>query len=154
LSPALVALVALDDRRFRSYHYPLIERFAVNTHSRVELVDITDQVREVIRKSGAGSGICVVYVPHTTAAVTVNENADPSVGMDINSVLSRLIPERGDYRHEEGNSDAHAKAALVGSSATVLVDNGGPVLGTWQGVFLCEFDGPRKRNVLVKTISD
>ena len=91
-------------------------------------------------------------MPHTTAAVTVNENADPSVGADINLVLSRLVPVRGDYAHEEGNSDAHAKAALVGSSVTVLVDDGAPVLGTWQGIFLCEFDGPRERQILVKTI--
>jgi secondary thiamine-phosphate synthase enzyme len=96
----------------------------------------------------------VVYVPHTTAAVTVNENADPNVGTDINSVLSRLVPARADYRHEEGNADAHAKAALVGSSVTVLVDDGAPVLGTWQGIFLCEFDGPRTRQVLVTTISE
>jgi secondary thiamine-phosphate synthase enzyme len=151
LSPPFAAL---DDPGFAGYHYPLIERFTVSTQSRVELVDITDRVRDVIRKSGADSGICVVYVPHTTAGVAINENADPSVGMDINSVLSRLVPVRADYRHKEGNADAHAKVALVGSSVTVLVDDGAPVLGTWQGIFLCEFDGPRTRNVLVKTISE
>jgi secondary thiamine-phosphate synthase enzyme len=94
----------------------------------------------------------VVFVPHTTAAVTINENADPDVGADINTVLTRLVPVRADYEHAEGNADAHAKAALVGSSVTVLIENGAPVLGTWQGIFFCEFDGPRERNVLVKTI--
>lgn len=91
-------------------------------------------------------------MPHTTAAVTINENADASVGDDINLVLTRLVPAGAGYAHEEGNSDAHAKAALVGSSVTVIVEGGEPVLGTWQGIFLCEFDGPRERNVLVKTI--
>lgn len=94
----------------------------------------------------------MVYVPHTTAAVTINENADPDVGADINAVLSRLVPAGAGYAHAEGNSDAHAKAALAGPSVTVLVEDAAPVLGTWQGIFFCEFDGPRERNVLVKTI--
>lgn len=94
----------------------------------------------------------MIYVPHTTAAVTINENADPNVATDINSVLTRLVPARADYRHEEGNSDAHAKAVLVGSSVTVPVEAGAPALGRWQGIFLCEFDGPRERQILVKII--
>jgi secondary thiamine-phosphate synthase enzyme len=131
---------------------PLIERFAVSTERRIELVDVTGNVRAALGRLRGKSGICVVYVPHTTAAVTVNENADPSVGMDINSVLSRLVPVRADYAHEEGNADAHAKAALVGSSVTLMVEDGELVLGTWQGVFFCEFDGPRQRQVMVKTM--
>lgn len=137
---------------FAATIYPLFESFAVSTHRRVELVDITDRVRDVICRSGAGSGICVVFVPHTTAAVTINENADPDVGTDINAVFNKLAPAGAHYAHAEGNADAHAKAVLVGSSVTVLVEKGMPVLGTWQGILFCEFDGPRERNVFVKTI--
>ena len=131
-----------------------IETLAVTTHSRVELVDITAGIQAALRKLKVKSGVCWVYVPHTTAAVMINENADPSVGRDVNWVLSRLVPKGDDYQHAEGNADAHTKAALIGSSVTILVEDGELNLGTWQGIFFCEFDGPRQRRVLVKAMSD
>ena len=132
----------------------MIETIAVTTRRRIELVDITPQVRAAVERSPESSGACIVYVPHTTAAVTINENADPDVGRDLNQILSRLVPAGADYAHAEGNSDAHTKAALVGSSVTVPIEDDELVLGTWQGIFFCEFDGPRQRKVLVKVISD
>lgn len=122
----------------------------VKTKARNELVDITGQVEKVVEESGVAEGICVLAVPHTTAAVTVNENADPSVKADIITKLSELAPEGDRYRHMEGNADAHIKATLVGPSETLLVKGGRLSLGTWQGVFFCEFDGPRTRRVIVR----
>ncbi len=122
----------------------------VATHAAQELVEITGAVRDALREAGAKDGIVLVYVPHTTAGVTIQENADPDVKGDFLLALENAVPARaarGSYRHAEGNSDAHVKASLVGSSATVIVQDGAPVLGTWQGVFLCEFDGPRRRTV-------
>jgi secondary thiamine-phosphate synthase enzyme len=122
----------------------------VATHAPQELVDVTAQVRGALRAAGARDGLLVVYVPHTTAGVTIQENADPDVKDDFLLALENAVPARaarGSYRHAEGNSDAHVKAALVGSSATLIVEGGAPVLGTWQGVYLCEFDGPRRRTV-------
>jgi len=127
--------------------------FSVKTSARFEMIDITRQIRNIIGEAGAGSGICHVFVPHTTAAVTINENADPDVPIDIISILDRLIPLHGPYRHGEGNSAAHVKASLMGASETVLIENGQPVLGTWQSIFFCEFDGPRIRKVFVKVIA-
>lgn len=125
--------------------------FDVSTTSRSQMLDITAKVREGVRSSGIGDGLCVVYVPHTTAGVTVNENADPAVAADIQGQLAKLVPQGG-YRHREGNADAHIKASLVGFSLTLLVEEGDIFLGTWQGVFFCEFDGPRRRRVRVKVI--
>ncbi len=122
----------------------------VATHAAQELVDVTAQVREALRVAGARDGVVVVYVPHTTAGVTIQENADPDVQRDLLLALENAVPPRparGTFRHAEGNSDAHVKATLVGSSATIIVERGEPVLGTWQGVYLCEFDGPRRRTV-------
>ena len=130
----------------------MLESFTVRTRARNELVDITREVREIVKRSKVKSGICVVYVPHTTAAVTVNENADPSVAVDIESTLSKLVPPHAGYRHLEGNADSHIKTTLVGPSITLIVEGGDILLGTWQGVFLCEFDGPRTRKVFVKVI--
>ena len=107
-----------------------------------------------MRESGVKSGLCIVYVPHTTAAVTINENADPDVQRDIMDQLARVVPQQGGYHHMEGNSDAHIKASMIGFSATLLVEDGAIVLGTWQGVFFCEFDGSRSRHVYVKVIPD
>lgn len=121
----------------------------VQTGTRAQLVDITGKVAAEVERSGVQNGTCVIFVPHTTAGVTINENADPAVARDILVTLSRLVPETGDFRHTEGNSDAHVKASLVGFSVTVPVVRGRPALGTWQGIFLCEFDGPRRRRVLV-----
>jgi secondary thiamine-phosphate synthase enzyme len=125
--------------------------FEVSTASRSQMVDITSRVREVVRGSGVEEGICQVYIPHTTAGVTVNEAADPDVAADILEHLERLVP-RGRYRHREGNADAHIKASLVGFSALLPVSGGDLALGTWQGIFLCEFDGPRRRRVKVTVL--
>ncbi|RME20272.1 MAG: YjbQ family protein [Deltaproteobacteria bacterium] len=127
--------------------------FSVSTSSRDQMVDITGEVRRAISKSGVGDGICVVYCPHTTAGITINENADPDVPRDILAALDRAVPWKAGYRHAEGNSAAHVKSSLVGSSVTILVSDGQPVLGTWQSVFFCEFDGPRRRTFHVKVVA-
>ena len=132
----------------------MIQKIGVATKSRVEFQDITRQVRDVVRSSGVEGGVCYVFVPHTTAAVTVNEHADPSVVEDIIAQLDVMVPQHSRYRHMEGSSPAHIKASLMGSTETLLVDGGELVLGTWQGVFFCEFDGPRNRNVFIKVVPD
>jgi len=126
----------------------------IKTGRRTELKDITERVEAAVAESGIRRGICLVYVPHTTAGVTINEHADPDVARDVEGLLDRLAPRDGAYRHAEGNSDSHMKAILTGSSQTVIVEDGRLVLGTWQGIFLCEFDGPRERRVLVKVVGD
>jgi secondary thiamine-phosphate synthase enzyme len=126
----------------------------VRTKARNELVDITPQVKEVVKEAGIAEGICVIAVPHTTAAVTINENADPSVKGDIIAKMGELVPARDRYSHQEGNADAHIKAALIGTSESILVRGGRLALGTWQGVFFCEFDGPRQRQVWVRVMGD
>lgn len=123
--------------------------FTVRTASRTCFVNVTDEVRRAVSKLGVVEGAVVVYVPHTTAAVTINESADPDVARDVEAKLSQLAPRSGDYRHAEGNSDGHIKSTLVGCSELILVEGGDLVLGTWQGVFFCEFDGPRSRRVVV-----
>ncbi len=130
-----------------------MKSFIVKSDERVEMIDITARIRAAVKESRVRNGICYVFVPHTTAAVTINENADPAVPRDILMGLSKIVPF-GDpqYRHMEGNSDAHIKTSLVGSSEMVIIENGGLVLGTWQSVFFCEFDGPRTRKVLVKIL--
>ena len=121
----------------------------VKTSSRVEMVDITSQVTEAIRDEGVEEGLAVVFVPHTTAGVTINENADPDVARDIRSHLDKLVPPNEGYAHAEGNSDAHIKSSLFGPSLVLIVSGGRPVLGTWQAVYFCEGDGPRRRKVHV-----
>jgi len=127
----------------------MLNRLSIRTHSRSELMDITALVRDVVHKSKIENGVCYVFVPHTTAGITINENADPSVRQDILAELNKLVPWQGDYSHLEGNAAAHIKASLVGSSEIIPVENGDLVLGTWQGVFFAEFDGPRRREVWV-----
>ena len=130
-----------------------MDTFTVSTRKRNEFVEITEQVRAALRRRGVRQGGVVVYCPHTTAAITINENADPDVVHDMLLWLERAVPkEQPGFRHGEGNSDSHIKASLVGSSATVIVDDGDLVLGRWQGVYFCEFDGPRRRTVQVKWI--
>lgn len=121
----------------------------VRTRSRISFVNITRDVQEAVSKLGIEDGVVVVYCPHTTAAITINESADPDVATDVTSKLSDLVPHSDGYLHSEGNSDAHVKSSLIGCSETVIVDGGSLVLGTWQGVFFCEFDGPRTRRVVV-----
>jgi secondary thiamine-phosphate synthase enzyme len=123
---------------------------AVKTDGAQQFVDITQQVRMVVRESGVKSGECHVFIPHTTAAVTINENADPNVRKDIMNRLEEIAPSNGTYLHSEGNSHAHIKSSIVGASLVVFVEAGQLVLGTWQSIFLCEFDGPRTRNVMVR----
>ena len=124
--------------------------FSVKTSARSEMVDVTSSVQKEISKAGVSNGICVVYVPHTTAGITINEGADPAVCRDIIGKLNELVPPDAGYRHMEGNADSHIKASLMGSSVSVIVENGRLVLGTWQKIFFCEFDGPRSRKVYVK----
>ncbi|MGZ6291822.1 MAG: secondary thiamine-phosphate synthase enzyme YjbQ [Syntrophales bacterium] len=126
-----------------------MKQFAVRTNTRAEMIDITDRIRILVKDSRIKSGVCHVFVPHTTAAVTINENADPDVPRDILTELEKIIPFNDDYRHVEGNSAAHIKASIVGASETVFIENGELVLGTWQSIFFCEFDGPRSRRVIV-----
>jgi secondary thiamine-phosphate synthase enzyme len=126
----------------------------IRTNSQTEMIDITDLVQAVISEKKIKSGICVVFTPHTTAAVTINENADPDVPHDIINALEKTLPRNIQYRHSEGNSPAHVKSSLVGVSELVLVENGRLVLGTWQAIFFCEFDGPRQRKVMVKFLPD
>jgi secondary thiamine-phosphate synthase enzyme len=125
---------------------------SVKTSSRTELIDITSKVAKLVKESGVTEGLCMLYVPHTTGAVTINESADPSVRGDILMVLNQIIPWDADYKHMEGNSPAHVKSTLVGASELVTIENGSLMLGTWQGIFFCEFDGPRTRKVLVRII--
>ncbi len=124
----------------------------VETNQRIEMLDITSKVRSGVEKSGIKQGICVIFVPHTTAAVTINENADPNVQRDMNEEMSKIVPRNDGYGHSEGNSDGHIKSSLYGPSLTVLVHNGDLVLGTWQGIYFCEFDGPRRRKCFVKIV--
>ena len=127
------------------------KEFRVSTRSRTEMVDITDRVGSIVRESGIANGEATVYCPHTTAAITINENADPSVAHDILMALDKVLPRSDpDYRHAEGNSDAHCKSSLVGCGEQVLIRDGRLTLGTWQAVYFCEFDGPRNRSVIVQ----
>jgi secondary thiamine-phosphate synthase enzyme len=123
---------------------------SVKSQKRTQFIDITSDINYLIQNSGIDQGLCMVFVPHTTAAVTINENADPSVKSDILMTLNQIIPWEADYRHLEGNSPAHIKSTLVGSSELIAIENGRLALGTWQGIFFCEFDGPRNRKVNVR----
>lgn len=125
---------------------------SVQTSARKQMLDVTAELRKAVRTAGLNDGLAVAYVPHTTAGITINENADPDVPRDILGHLAGLVPESANFRHSEGNSDAHIQASLVGSSVTVLVEAGGLVLGTWQSVFFCEFDGPRTRKLHLKLL--
>ncbi len=129
-----------------------MDSIPVKTGRRQDLLDITSEVQQYLSKKGFNSGILTIYCPHTTAALTINEGADPSVVRDILVSLEKLIPRHGDYRHMEGNSDAHIKTSLVGPSVQVIVEEGRPMLGTWQKIFFAEFDGPRSRKVWLKWI--
>jgi len=129
-----------------------MKQFTVKTHARSEMIDITAEIRLILRESSVTNGICYVFVPHTTAAITVNENADPDVPGDILMELDKVIPVSDNYRHREGNSAAHIKTSLVGSSEAIFIKGGNLVLGAWQSLFFCEFDGPRTRQVLVELI--
>jgi secondary thiamine-phosphate synthase enzyme len=128
----------------------MIKTISIKTGNRSEMIDVTSKVEEELSNSGMQNGVCFLFVPHTTAGITINENADPSVIVDIQTMLNNLIPWEGVYRHLEGNSAAHIKSSLIGHSAVVMVESGRLVLGTWQGIFFCEFDGPRSRKLHLK----
>jgi len=130
-----------------------LQTLSVKTARRTQLVDVTTQVQKVVASSGVSNGICYLYVPHTTAAIAINECADPDVARDVEGALDRLVPATGPYRHSEGNSDSHVKSVLVGASQVIHVEGGKLVLGRWQGVFFCEFDGPRDRLLQVKVVA-
>jgi secondary thiamine-phosphate synthase enzyme len=129
----------------------MLESFTLQT-AKEGFYDITESIRTAIRNSGVREGLCVVYCPHTTAGITINENADPDVVRDLLLGLNRSFPDRQEFRHSEGNSAAHLKAGVIGSGATVIINDGAPLLGTWQGVYFCEFDGPRRRRYFVKIV--
>lgn len=131
-----------------------MERFEVRTCDRTEFIDLTRQVQEIVERLGIRTGLCTVYVPHTTAACTINEHADPDVARDILAEINKIVPFEDNYRHDEGNSAAHIKASLFGVSHSIPVEKGQLTLGTWQGIFLCEFDGPRTRQVYVQVTGD
>jgi secondary thiamine-phosphate synthase enzyme len=130
------------------------QTLSVRTKQRTQFVDITSDVQDAVRSSGMQNGLCVVYVPHTTAGITINEHAAPSVARDIESTLDKLVPAGAGYSHMEGNADSHIKSSMMGSSVTVIVEEGRLQLGTWQGVFFCEFDGPRSRRCMVYAHGD
>jgi secondary thiamine-phosphate synthase enzyme len=127
-----------------------LKTITVKTDDPQQMVDITHTARLVVRESGVTRGTCQVFVPHTTAAVTINENTDPDVKLDLLNILETAVPSKGKYLHSEGNAHAHAKASLIGPTVTIFVESGQLVLGTWQSIYLCEFDGPRTRNVLFR----
>ena len=129
-----------------------LKTIGVSSSKRIQIVDITDDVASFVRASGVSDGVCFVCVPHTTAAVTINENADPSVKSDILLGLEEIVPDNIAYSHAEGNSPAHIKSSIIGNTAEVLVEGGELVLGTWQGLYFCEFDGPRNRKVHLKVL--
>ena len=128
----------------------MVLTLSIATRNRSEMIDITSQIEGELNKSGLKDGVCFLFVPHTTAGITINESADPSVATDIQAMLNKLIPWEGSYKHLEGNSAAHIKSSLIGSSVMVFVESGHLKLGTWQGIFFCEFDGPRSRKLYIK----
>jgi secondary thiamine-phosphate synthase enzyme len=132
----------------------LITKIDIKTKSRIEFLEITGEIRNIVGQSGVKSGVCYVFVPHTTAGILVNEHADPAVVADIAAQLDAVAPQHKNYRHTEGNAPAHIKASLIGDSRALFIEDGRLVLGTWQGIFFGEFDGPRSRSVLVKIIAD
>ncbi len=132
----------------------MVHKLAVRTHQQTEFIDITDEIQTVVTQSGVRDGIAVIWVPHTTAGITINEHADPDVARDILKELNKVIPFTDNYAHLEGNSAAHIKSTLVGCQTNVMVEDGRLLLGTWQGIFFCEFDGPRHRSVWVKILPE
>ena len=131
----------------------MLIRLDVTTTKHAQMLDITDKIREAVRESGVKDGTCTVFVPHTTAAVTINENADPDVVRDFTTEIDKIVPWEDGYHHMEGNSAAHLKSSMIGFSEQIIIEDGRLVLGTWQGIYFCEYDGPRSRKVLVKILN-
>ena len=130
----------------------MIEEFSISTSKKQEILDITEKVKEIVKKSNIKEGICIIYCPHTTSAILINENADSDVKKDILKKLSSLIPENEGYLHSEGNSDAHIKSSILGNEKTIIINDNNVILGTWQGIYFFECDGPKQRKVLIKII--
>ena len=131
-----------------------MEKLNIKTNKRIELIDITEMIQSIASESKVANGVCFVFCPHTTAGLTINENADPSVRKDIIEALNKVVPANADYAHAEGNADSHVKSSLFGSSLSVFIENGQLALGTWQGIYFCESDGPRSREVWLKVIRE
>jgi secondary thiamine-phosphate synthase enzyme len=131
-----------------------MEKISIKTAKRIDLIDITGQIQNIVSKSKAKDGICFVFCPHTTAGLTINENADPQVKRDIINTLNKLVPDNAGYAHSEGNADSHIKSSLFGSSLTIFIEDGQLAFGTWQGIYFCEGDGPRSREVWIKILAD
>jgi len=131
-----------------------MEKLSLKTNKRVELIDVTERIQAIVTKTKIVSGVCFVFCPHTTAGLTINENADPSVKSDILNTLNKLIPENAGYAHSEGNADSHVKSSLFGSSLSIFVEGGELLLGRWQGLYFCESDGPRSRELWVKVVRE
>ncbi len=129
-----------------------MEKISIKTTKRIELLDITGQVQNTVSKNKVRDGVCFIFCPHTTAGLTINENADPQVKRDITDTLNKLVPENAGYTHTEGNADSHIKSSLFGSSLTIFIEDGQLAFGTWQGIYFCESDGPRSREVWVKIV--
>ncbi len=132
----------------------MLKKIDINTARHTQMINITEPVQKAVEESGIVSGVCTVFVPHTTAAVTINENADPDVITDFIGEIDKIVPWEDGYLHLEGNSAAHLKASIIGASEQMIIENGRLVLGIWQGVYFCEFDGPRRRNVYIKLIGE
>lgn len=130
-----------------------MEKISIKTNSRVELIDITERVSAIVSRNKIKDGTCFLFCPHTTAGLTINENADPSVKSDIINTLNKLVPEKAGYAHSEGNADSHIKSSLFGQSLAIFIEDAKPALGAWQGIFFCEGDGPRSRQVWVKLVA-
>jgi len=131
-----------------------MEKISIKTSRRIELIDVTGQIQNIVSKSKAKDGICFVFCPHTTAGLTINENADPQVKRDIINTLNKLVPDNAGYAHSEGNADSHIKSSLFGSSLAIFIEDGQLAFGTWQGIYFCEGDGPRSREVWIKILAD
>jgi len=131
-----------------------VEKISVKTAKRIDLIDITDSIQNLVSKNKVKDGVCFIFCPHTTAGLTINENADPSVRRDIINALNKIVPENAGYAHSEGNADSHVKSSILGSSLTIFIEDGQLAFGTWQGIYFCEGDGPRSREVWVKIIKD
>ena len=132
----------------------MLTKLSVNTSKHTQMLNITDKIQKTVEDSGVRSGVCTVFIPHTTAAVTINENADPDVVRDFTMEIDKLVPWEDGYQHMEGNSAAHLKASMIGFSEQIIIEDGRLMLGTWQGVYFCEYDGPRHRSVYVKLMGD
>ena len=132
----------------------MLTKLTVDTSKHTQMLNITDMIQKTVEDSGVRSGLCTVFIPHTTAAVTINENADPDVVRDFTMEINKLVPWEDGYRHMEGNSAAHLKASMIGFSEQIIIEDGRLVLGTWQGIWFCEYDGPRRRSVYVKLMGD